>query len=72
MNDVTPSERAAIVTLAMAQGRTLTPADVARMTECELRAGYKVLARLSRVLPLYEDAGRWGLMSLGVNVEGPR
>lgn len=59
--DISPSERTAIVTLALARGCELTPADVAELTDCELRSGYRVLERLSRIIPLREDGGRWSL-----------
>lgn len=67
--DVTPSERTAIVTLELARGATLTPTDVMRLTECAERTAYDVLNRLARVLPLYEDGGRWALLDLGLRIE---
>lgn len=70
--DVTPTERAAIVTRELMQGKVLTPADVAELTECTLRGGYYVLERLSRVLPIYEEQGRWSMVdSLNFNIEPP-
>lgn len=62
MNEMTPTERAAVVAIWLTRGETLTPADVARLTKCELRSGYRVLERLSRVLPLVEAEGRWSLL----------
>lgn len=69
--NVTPSERVAVVTLALAEGQSLEPEQVAEMTECDLSTAYKVLKRISRVIPLYEDAGRWALLreSLSLNIE---
>lgn len=68
---VTPSERTAIVTAALMRGERLTPQDVAERTECELRAAYYVLNRLARILPLYEDGGKWALLTddLNLNIE---
>ena len=68
--DVTPTERAAIVTRELMSGRALTPHDVAKETECTLRGGYYVLERLSRVLPICEDEGRWALIeSVNLHIE---
>lgn len=67
--DVTPSERTAIVTLALARGRALTPGDVATLTECAERTAYDVLHRLARVLPVYEERGRWAMLPRDVRIE---
>lgn len=68
MTELTPTERAVRVTLALALGRAVTPAEVARETNCDLSNAYRLLWRISRVAPLVESGGRW---ALGVNVEGP-
>jgi len=67
--NVTPSERVAIVTLALAQGKELEPEQVAEMTECDLSTAYRVLQRISRVIPLYGDeaTGRWSLVRDSLN-----
>lgn len=62
LTEVTPSERIAIVTLALAEGQELEPEQVADMTECDLSTAYKVLKRISRVIPLAEYEGRWSLV----------
>lgn len=63
--DVTPTERAAIVTRELMMGRALTEYEVAEMTECDRSTGLRLLQRLSRVLPLYEDdEERWRLTDL--------
>lgn len=68
--DVTPTERAAIVTRELMRGRALTKHDVAELTECEPDSGYRVLRRLARVLPLYEENERWALVdSLTLQIE---
>lgn len=62
-SDVTPSERTAIVTLALARGAALAPHDIMRLTECAERTAYDVMNRLARILPVYEDEkGRLVLM----------
>lgn len=70
--EVTPTERSAIVTLALAKGRELGPEDVAEMTECDLSTAYRVLERISRVIPIARDEGRgrWSLLpeSLALNI----
>ena len=60
--DVSPSERVAIVTLRLASGESLEPEQVADMTECDLSTAYRVLKRISRVIPLAEYGGRWSLV----------
>lgn len=60
--EVTPTERAAIITLALAEGKELEPEQIADMTECDLSTAYKVLKRISRVIPLAEFEGRWSLL----------
>lgn len=67
--DVTPTERAAIVTRELMSGKALTKNDVAELTECEPDSAYRVLCRLSRVLPLCEDGGRWSLLEMGLEIE---
>lgn len=68
--DVSPTERAAIVTRELMQGKSMTKYDVAELTECEPDSGYRVLSRLARVLPIYEEDGRWALVdSLNLHIE---
>ncbi len=67
--DVTPSERSALVAVALQRGEVLTPDDVARLTECERDSGYRVLRRLSRVLPIYEEGGRWQWADFALRIE---
>ena len=64
--DVTPTERVAIVVRDLAHGQQLTPRQVSELTACDLRTAYRVLERISRVLPLYEDAGQWALMDVRI------
>lgn len=66
---VSPSERSALVAVALVRGEVLTPDDVARLTECERDSGYRVLRRLSRVLPIYEDGGRWQWVEFALQIE---
>jgi hypothetical protein len=61
--DLTPTEKGAVVTREFMRGAVLTPRDVAELTECSVGHSYKILNQLSRVLPLYEDEGRWVLLS---------
>lgn len=69
--NVTPSERVAIVTYELARGKELEPVQIADMTECDLSTAYRVLERISRVIPLCEDEGRWSLLreNLNLNIE---
>lgn len=67
--DVTPTERAAIVTRELMLGKTVNEYDVAEMTECDRSTGLRLLQRLSRVLPLYEeDEGGWRMTDLNLNI----
>lgn len=63
---MTPTERVAIVVRELAGGQPMTPRQVADATACDLRTAYRVLERISRVLPLYEDAGRWALLDVRI------
>ncbi len=64
--DMTPTERVAIVVRDLAGGQQVTPRHVAELTACDLRTAYRVLERISRVLPLYEDAGQWALLDVRI------
>ena len=66
MTDVTPTERVAIVVRDLAHGQQLTPRQVADMTACNLGTAYRVLERISRVLPVYEDGGRWAWLDVRI------
>lgn len=62
MTDVTPTERVAIVVRELAAGQPLTTRQVAEATACDMSTAWRVLDRISRVLPVHEDDGCWMLL----------
>jgi len=59
----TPSERVAVIVLALARGRGLTTREAAELTGLTMQGAYVLLCRLSRVLPLCQDAdAQWQLI----------
>lgn len=59
----TPSERVAVIVLALARGRGLTTRQTAELTGLTLHGAYSMLCRISRSLPIYkDDAGIWKLI----------
>lgn len=68
--DLTPTEKGAVVTREFMRGKVMTPQDVADLTECTLNHAYKILGQVSRVVPLYEDDGRWAMLDyVGLNID---
>ena len=60
----TPSERVAVIVLALARGRGLTTRQAAELTGLTLNGAYVLLCRISRVLPLCQDeAAQWQLLT---------
>ena len=57
--DLIPTERVAIIVFALALGGTVTTAHVARETGITISGAWRMLNKLSRVLPLTEEDGRW-------------
>lgn len=56
----TPSERVALVVWHLAHGEGLTTRQVATMLQMTAGGAWKVLSRVSRVLPIYQDSeGTW-------------
>lgn len=64
--ELTPTERAAVVTWWFAHGDGMTAADVARLTGLSVHGARAMLARLARKIPIYRtDAGVWEVCALG-------
>jgi hypothetical protein len=59
---LTPTERVAVVMLALVRGQRLTSSDVARMTGLTTGAALRLLQNISRVAPVYDDEGEWQLL----------
>ncbi len=59
----TPSERVAVIVLALVRSRGLTTRQAADLTGLTLNGAYVLLCRISRVLPLCQDeAAQWRLI----------
>lgn len=60
LDELTPQERAARVTWAIAQGETMSTQQVATLAGMSERGARWLMARLSRVLPVFQDdSGLW-------------
>lgn len=62
-SDFLPTERIGRTVWLFAQGRALTPTELAHTLEITPRGARAMLARLSRVLPLIDDDGVWRICS---------
>ena len=59
----TPTERVAVIVLALAHGRRLTTRQAAEITGLTLNGAFVLLCRISRVLPLCQDVDeQWQLI----------
>jgi len=57
------TERIAITVYTLCLGGTVTTHDVAGSVGITPNGAWRMLCKLSRVLPLTEDAGRWWLIA---------
>ncbi|MCB0049839.1 MAG: hypothetical protein M9936_14315 [Caldilinea sp.] len=55
------TERVAIVAWRLANGGALTTAEAAHLVSITPAGARAMLDKLSRVLPIFEDGGRWRL-----------
>lgn len=60
----TPTERAALVTYWLLNGRELSVRDVAESLQVSPRAAQRLFASISRTVPCYrdDDDGRWRML----------
>lgn len=58
-----PTERIAITVFILCQGGTVTPSYVAEITGIHPNGAWRMLSKLSRVIPLTEENGRWWLIA---------
>jgi len=58
-DELIPTERVGLVVYQLCLGRRLHIPDVQALTGLSQRGAYDIMYRLSRVLPLYCDAGEW-------------
>lgn len=64
MEDMSPLERAAHVTMRLVQGEELTPRQIAREYGVSRQTAYCLLGRTSRVVPIYSERGVWRLLEV--------
>jgi hypothetical protein len=57
------TERIALVTAYLYEGGTVTPAFVADRIGITENGAWRMLSKLSRVLPITEEDGQWWLIS---------
>ena len=61
MCELTVTERVGKVVWWLAQGDGLTVANVCKLTGLSPSGAWRMLAALSRVIPIYDDEGVWQL-----------
>ena len=61
----TITERAALVTWHLVHGESMQTKDVAELTGLSINGAYRLMIRLSRVIPIYQDQDdRWQVCAL--------
>lgn len=55
--EMVPSERSGLLAWMLARGDTFTAKEASALVECHEDTARRILNRLSRVLPIYEDDG---------------
>lgn len=63
LSDMLPTERIALCTAHLLMGRAMTVRQVAEELEITHSGAAKMLARISRVLPVFDDGGVWRINS---------
>jgi predicted DNA-binding transcriptional regulator YafY len=59
MQSMTPSERAAHITMRLLAGERLTAQQIGQEYVVSRQTAYRVLGRVSRVIPIYSSSGYW-------------
>ncbi len=63
--DFATTERVALVAWSLVLGTALTTREIADLTGLTWGGAYRMLYRISRALPLYQDDdGRWALLAV--------
>lgn len=57
--DLTAQERAALVTFQILEGAQMTTGEIAQQVGVTPQGAWHMMQRVARVVPLYQDAGRW-------------
>jgi hypothetical protein len=64
-DDQTPEERAALVTWHLAHGDAFQTSEVCSMTGLTRQGAYRLLCKVSRVVPIFQDEeGMWQVMAM--------
>ena len=61
-SDLSPQQRAALAVLLLLD-RPMTTAEIAERCGLSTRGARAMLGRISRIWPLYVDAGRWTMLA---------
>jgi hypothetical protein len=64
VEELIPTERVALIVYELTVGGTVTTAQVAQMTGITHSGAWRMLGKLSRVLPLTEENGQWYIIAL--------
>ena len=57
-----PTERVAVTVWLLSQGWQLSTKDIASLVGITSQGAYQMMDRVSRVVPVVLDAGKWRLM----------
>lgn len=60
--DMSPTERAALLVYELASGRTMTARQISERYNITTRGAYKLVNRISRTVPIYEESGVWRVL----------
>ena len=60
--ELTPVERAVVLTRLLMQGEQLTTAEVALLFGMTRQGAYWLLCHISRHVPIYQEGKRWRLL----------
>jgi len=60
--EMIPTERIALVVWRLTRGETLTAKEIAEEYGCSHSGAWRLLARVSRVIPIYQKAGYWWVL----------
>ena len=64
MAEKKPEERAALLVWHLAHGDAFSTTDAAKMTGLSPQGARRLLASLSRVVPIYQDGRLWQVLAM--------
>lgn len=70
ITESTPTERAALLTYHLLTGQQMTTVEAAQLLQVSQRTAQRMLALISRTVPIYRDelSGRWSADGSGVQI----